>query len=76
VAYAQRAAELSGWKDAAILDTLAAAHAEAGDFGEAVRWGSRAIELQDLKEFRDRLDLFKASRPYHQPPRPAAGGAQ
>ena len=45
VAMATRAAELSGWRDAAVLDTLAAACAESGDFGEAVHWAEAALML-------------------------------
>jgi tetratricopeptide (TPR) repeat protein len=63
---ARRAAELSGWKDPSILDTLAAAHAEVGDFREAVRWQERALSLQKLGEFEDRLALYRKGITYHQ----------
>jgi tetratricopeptide (TPR) repeat protein len=72
VADAQRAAELSGQRDASILDTLAAALAEAGDFAEAARWETRAIELDDRADFRDRLAAFQEGRPYRAPGRLAA----
>src|SRR5947209_6340257 len=45
VALATRAAESSAWRDAAVLDTLAAAYAECGSFDEAVRWGEAALAL-------------------------------
>lgn len=43
LAVATRAAELSEWRDAAVLDTLAAAHAECGHLGESVRWAEAAL---------------------------------
>jgi protein O-mannosyl-transferase len=42
---ARRAAEISGGRDPAILDTLAAAHAEAGRFGDAATTARRAQVL-------------------------------
>ncbi len=62
---ARRACELSGWKEAGILDTLASAYAEAGDFAEAIRWQARAVERSDIPELRERLDLFRKSRAFH-----------
>lgn len=42
---AERAAELTGRSNAGVLDTLAAAHAEAGDFERAVAVSERAVRL-------------------------------
>ena len=68
VEMATKACELSGWRDKGYLDTLAASHAEAGNFAEAVKWQSKAMELASEKEkvsYRSRLDLYKAGKPYH-----------
>jgi membrane associated rhomboid family serine protease len=43
VTIASRACEADGWKTAAYLDTLAAAHAESGNFDEAAKWMQRAL---------------------------------
>ncbi len=45
VALAVRAVELSGGKDAAVCDTLAAAYAESGRFADAVLTARRALAL-------------------------------
>src|SRR6185295_19613766 len=47
IADATKACELTDWKDAETLDTLAAAHAEAGDFEIAIEISQQAIDLAD-----------------------------
>ncbi len=47
LALAVRAAEVSGTRDAAVLDTLAAAYAESGRFADAVLTAQRALALAD-----------------------------
>jgi tetratricopeptide (TPR) repeat protein len=70
VASATRACELTGWKDPGVLDTCAAAHAEAGDFSQAVKWQTRAIDLVNdasrKESFRARLKLYQAGQPYRE----------
>jgi tetratricopeptide (TPR) repeat protein len=71
VAAATRACALTQWKNPVFLDTCAAAHAEAGDFDSAVRWQTRAIDLltdeNQKADFRSRLKLYEARRPYREP---------
>ncbi len=67
VEYARRCCELSSWKKAPYLDALAAAHAECGRFAEAVEWAQKAVELASdgrEAEYRSRLDLYRAGKPY------------
>jgi tetratricopeptide (TPR) repeat protein len=66
---AARACELTRSKDASCLSTLAAAHAEAGDFDSAVRWQAEANRLEPNAEKRGegdaRLRLYREGKPYH-----------
>ena len=45
VAHAQRAGELTAGKDPSVLDTLAAAYAETGNFTQALTVGRHALDL-------------------------------
>jgi len=56
------------------LDTLACAHAEVGDFANAVRAGEEALALHDpegspesIDESKAHLELFRAGRPVREP---------
>jgi tetratricopeptide (TPR) repeat protein len=63
VASAQRACELTGWKDFSYVNTLAAACADAGDPAAAVRWLDRAIKAapDDQKPgLEARRDFFRS----------------
>jgi len=64
---ATTACELTEWKDMALLDTLAVAHAANGQFVEAVKWAEKAFELAPpavKPEIRSHIDLFMAGKPY------------
>jgi tetratricopeptide (TPR) repeat protein len=72
IASATKACELSGWKDASYLDTLAAAYAESAFFGQAKEWQEKALTLSKSgsparKDYRNRLELYKKSVPYRMP---------
>jgi tetratricopeptide (TPR) repeat protein len=67
VELATKANELAGWKNPQYLDTLAAAAAEAGDFGAAIKHETQAIALSPaMQEIKDRLQLFKDHKAYHE----------
>ena len=57
---ATRACELSKYKLAYILSTLAAAYAETGDFAAARKWSAKAVEIGD-KEHDESLQKEQAS---------------
>ena len=72
VELARRAIRLSSGREPAILDTLAAAYAEAGRFAEATQTAQQAIELAAAEgkrsladKIRGRLDLYQAHKPYY-----------
>lgn len=76
LAHALIASELTRHRDAGIIDTLAAAHAEAGDFEEAVRWPREAMALVGKSElspdpggFESRLTGYEAGKPHREDPR-------
>ena len=78
VAHALRACELVGDAQPHCFDTLAAAHAEAGDFDKAVAAQRKALSYDHFVKAdgpggRDRLQLYLQKRPYHNPP-PAGRG--
>jgi tetratricopeptide (TPR) repeat protein len=47
---AQKACELTEYQQAHILSTLAASYAELGNFEEAIKWSSKAVELDAEEE--------------------------
>jgi tetratricopeptide (TPR) repeat protein len=72
VELSQRANRLADGKDVDVLDTLAAAYAEAGQFAEAVQTLRNAIDMAQaagqadrLKQFNTELQKYEANQPFH-----------
>ena len=68
---AQRACELTNYKNATMLDTLAVAYGAAGDFTAAAEAAQNAYELalsdgqaELARQSKQHLELFKSSQPY------------
>jgi Flp pilus assembly protein TadD len=73
VVFAVRALQLTGGKDAQVLDTLAAAYAEKGQFANAVPTARRAQALAAQQNqaalaeaIGSRIALYQADRPYRE----------
>jgi len=71
---ATKASELTNWKNAHYVGTLAAAYAETGDFDSAVKQQKKAIDLlteeeEELRaDFEERLKLYQSGKPYRESP--------
>jgi tetratricopeptide (TPR) repeat protein len=81
VALAERAARLAGGRQPEILDTLAAAYAEAGRFPEAVQIATQLLELARKQNNRKmaealegRLALYQARAPFRENPQAPGNG--
>lgn len=69
VEFATKACELTGYRKADVMDTLAAAHAEAGQFEQAVSVAKDALKIANEKQkaaITNRLALYEAGQPYRQ----------
>ncbi len=67
---ADRVRQLMGEEDPMVLDLLAAAHANAGKFREAIAFEQRAILLAGVEEnfaFKQRLELYRSGKPFRTP---------
>ena len=53
VEYATKACQLTDWTEPFSLATLAQAHAECGQFGQAVRWQKKALDLAPAEQKAD-----------------------
>jgi tetratricopeptide (TPR) repeat protein len=68
---ATKACEITDWQSGWVLNILAAAYAEAGQFDEAVRYQTKALERPAYRvaardEFRQHLELYKNKQPLRQ----------
>ncbi len=67
---ATEAAELTDYKAAFILSTLASGYAETGDFETARQWASKAVELAEDDEQRvgllEELESYKKNEPWRE----------
>ena len=66
---AKQACDVTEYKQAHILSTLAASYAETGDFQSAVDWSKKAVELgtDELKgQLRKELESYQAEKPWRE----------
>jgi tetratricopeptide (TPR) repeat protein len=68
-----RACELSKWKELYRIEALAAAHAETGDFDQAVKYQTQAMKMKSEygpidKKTRERLALYRDHKPWRSEP--------
>ena len=73
IEYAQRACELTGYKEAGFIDTLAFAYAAAGRFEDAVTTANKALDIAKAAsqkelaiEIEKRIELYKSGRRYQE----------
>lgn len=70
VELARQVCESTAWENPSYLDTLAAAYAECGDFTEAVKWSTKAVELSSDAErqpLEETLRILKNGQPIREP---------
>jgi serine/threonine protein kinase/WD40 repeat protein/tetratricopeptide (TPR) repeat protein len=73
IADATLAQTIAGPNDADGLDTLAAAHAESGDFAQAIKCQEKAVALaaaHQRAEWESRLKVYREGKPYREMPKP------
>jgi len=67
---AAEACEVTDYKAPHILSTLGAAHAEMGDFEEALRWARKGLEVseddEERKALQKEVECYEAGRPWRE----------
>ena len=69
VAAAKKAWELPMWSEFRVLDVLAAAYAEAGDFAQAVKWQEKVVSMlppSQRSDYESRLALYWEGKPFRE----------
>ncbi len=72
VELATKACELTDYQEAHILSTLGAGYAETGDFENAIKWSSKAVELgreqknPQLEQLETEVETYKAGKPFRE----------
>jgi tetratricopeptide (TPR) repeat protein len=71
VIHANIACEMTGWNDPMMIQTLAAACAETGDFAKAIEWQTKFNETpglhgKNVTEGKARLALYEAHKAFHE----------
>jgi hypothetical protein len=61
-----KACELTDYKDGGVVDTLAAAYAESGDFKRAVTWEQKQAEHGVNEEIVAHLKSFQSRKPWRE----------
>lgn len=68
--WAEEACEGTAWEEPSYLDTLAAAYAEKGDFTQAVKWSTKAVQIcpEAIRpELERNLRTLKSGQPIREP---------
>jgi tetratricopeptide (TPR) repeat protein len=66
---AKKACELTEYKEAHIVSTLAAGYAETGDFETAIKWSKKAVELGEgevVDQLKKELASYQAKKPWRE----------
>jgi tetratricopeptide (TPR) repeat protein len=69
VELASKACELTSYSQPHILSTLAAAFAESGDFGTAIEWSEKAVDMDDseqLEQLTKELTSYRDGQPWRE----------
>lgn len=69
---ATKACEMSNYEKPHILSTLAAGYAESGDYENAIKWSTKAVELgrerlkEQIEQLEKELESYKANKPWRE----------
>ena len=69
IALATKACELTKYKEAHIVSTLAAGYAEKGDFKTAIKWSLKAVDLgegETKENLKKELKSYQAGKPWRE----------